>query len=81
MAMSFVNEMYEGQLLKDQLLEEAELSQDASAWLVTIGFSLRQVEPATIVNQASSKKLRRIYKVVTIQASSGAPLAMKMREI
>ena len=80
-AMSFVNEMYEGQPLKDLLLEEVEMVQDADAWLVTIGFSLPQEDAAASNASATGKKLRRVYKIVTINAQSGTPLSMKMREL
>jgi hypothetical protein len=79
-AMSFINEMYDGEPLKDVLLEEVEMAQEANAWLVTVGFSLPQ-EEAGANAPAGSKRLKRIYKIVTINAQSGVPLAMKIREL
>lgn len=80
-AVSFVNEMYEGQALKDLLLEEVEMEQEADAWLVTIGFSLSQEDVSPSHASTTSRKLRRVYKVVTINAQSGVPLSMKIREL
>jgi hypothetical protein len=80
-AVSFVNEMYEGQDLKDLLLEEVEMEQEIDAWLVTIGFSLPQEDVSPSHAATTSRKLRRVYKVVTINAQSGVPLSMKIREL
>jgi hypothetical protein len=80
-AMSFVNEMYEGQTLKDLLLEEVEMELEANVWLVTVGFSLPAEDAAASTLASAGKKARRVYKVVTIDATSGVPLSMKMREI
>ncbi|MBM5817869.1 MAG: hypothetical protein FJ083_15190 [Cyanobacteria bacterium K_Offshore_surface_m2_239] len=79
-ALSFIKEMVDGKPLKDVLLEEVELAPEADAWLVPVGFALPQ-EEAVANAPAGSKKLRRTYKSVTINAQSGVPLAMKIREL
>lgn len=80
-AMRFVNEMYGDQSLKDVLLEEVEMAQEVDAWLVTIGFSLPWEDVPPGNTAAAGKKLRRVYKIVAINAQSGVPLSMKMREL
>ncbi len=79
--MRFVNERDEGQALKDPLLEEVEMEPEANAWLVTLGFSLPLEDAAPRTIAAAGKKPTRVYKVVAIDANSGVPLSMKMREI
>jgi hypothetical protein len=78
-AMDFVRDMYEGQSLLDLLLEEVEMAQADDQWLVTIGFSLAKEESASIISPAT-RKLARHYKVIAVDALSGHPLSMKIRE-
>ena len=47
--MDFVRDMYEGERLRDLLLEEVEMAQNDDQWLVTIGFSLPKEESASIL--------------------------------
>ncbi|MFN9620975.1 MAG: hypothetical protein ACK55X_14825 [Synechococcaceae cyanobacterium] len=78
-AMDFVRDMYDGQSLRDLLLEEVEMTQADNQWLVTIGFSLAGEESASILSPATRKPARH-YKVIAVDALSGHPLSMKMRE-
>lgn len=78
-AMDFVRDMYEGERLRDLLLEEVEMAQNDDQWLVTIGFSLPKEEPSSILIPAT-KKLDRQYKVIAVDAVSGQPKSMKIRE-
>lgn len=79
-AMDFVRDMYEGQRLRDLLLEEVEMAPADNQWLVTIGFSLPKEESTSILSPATSKKLERQYKIVAVDAVSGQPISMKIRE-
>lgn len=79
-AMDFVRDMYEGERLRDLLLEEVEMAQNDDQWLVTIGFSLPKEESNSILSPATSKKLERQYKVIAVDAVSGKPKSMKIRE-
>ena len=79
-AMNFVLDMYEGQRLRDLLLEEVEMAQNHDQWLVTIGFSHPKEESTSILSPATSKKLERQYKVIAVDAVSGIPKSMKIRE-
>jgi hypothetical protein len=80
-AMDFVREMYAGERLQDLLLEEVEMDHANDQWLVTIGFSLPKEESTSIISPVTSRKLERNYKVVAIDAYSGTPLSMKIRDI
>lgn len=80
-AMDFVRDMYEGQRLRDLLLEEIEMAEGRDQWLVTIGFSLPKEESTSIISPATSRKFERNYKVVAVDACSGTPLSMKIRDI
>lgn len=79
-AMDFVRDMYEGQRLRDLLLEEVEMAQADNQWLITIGFSLPKEEPTSILSPATSKKLGRQYKIIAVDAVTGQPISMKIRE-
>lgn len=78
-AMEFVRDMYDGQGLRDLLLEEVELAQAGNQWLVTIGFLLARDESTSILTPAT-RRLARQYKVVAVDALSGQPVSMKIRE-
>lgn len=79
-AMEFVRDMYRGQGLRDVLLEEVELAQPGNQWLVTIGFLLARDESTSILTPAT-KRLARKYKIVAVDAISGRPISMKIREV
>lgn len=79
-AMAFVSDMYDGQRLRDLLLEEVEMAEADNKWLVTIGFSLAKEESTSILSPATSRKLARQYKIIAIDATSGQPVSMKIRE-
>lgn len=80
-AMGFVREIDQGERLRDLLLEEVEMDEGHDQWLVTIGFSLPKEESTAIISPATSRKIERNYKVVAVDAYSGAPLSMKIRDI
>ncbi len=77
-AMTFVKSLYSPQSLRDLLLEEVELSSDETEWLVTIGFSLPSEDNPLIGFGRTS--LQRHYKIVRVNAETGAPVSMKIRE-
>jgi hypothetical protein len=78
-AMGYVRDLYQGERLRDLLLEEVELSEKQNQWLVTIGFSLPKEEPVAIISP--SRPLARHYKVVHVDAETGEPLSMKIRDV
>lgn len=83
-AIAYIKELYEGVSLRDLLLEEVEYSDAADKWLVTIGFSLpetKEVSSSVIFPSKTSRELYRRYKTVIIDAISGAPDSMKIRNV
>jgi hypothetical protein len=83
-AIDYVKELYEGVSLRDLLLEEIEYSNASDKWLVTIGFSLpetKEVSSPVIVPAKTSRELSRRYKTVVIDAISGTPDSMKIRNV
>lgn len=83
-AIAYVKELYEGVSLRDLLLEEIEYSNASDKWLVTIGFSLpetKEVSSSVIFPSKTSRELSRRYKTVIIDAISGAPDSMKIRNV
>ncbi len=83
-AIAYVKELYEGVALRDVLLEEIEYSNATDKWLVTIGFSLpetKEVSSPVIFPVKTSRELSRRYKTVVIDAVSGTPDSMKIRDV
>jgi hypothetical protein len=83
-AIDYVKELYEGVSLRDLLLEEIEYSNASDKWLVTIGFSLpetKEVSSPVIFPAKTSRELSRRYKTVVIDAISGTPDSMKIRNV
>jgi len=83
-AIAYVKELYEGVALRDLLLEEIEYSNASDKWLVTIGFSLpetKEVSSPVIFPVKTSRELSRRYKTVVIDAVSGTPDSMKIRDV
>jgi hypothetical protein len=83
-AIAYVKELYEGVSLRDLLLEEIEYNNPSGKWLVAIGFSLpetKEVLSPVIFPAKTSRELSRRYKTVIIDAVSGAPVSMKIRNV
>ena len=83
-AIAYVKELYEGVSLRDLLLEEIEYSNASDKWLVTIGFSLpetKEVSSSVIFPSKTSRELSRRYKTVIIDAFSGTPDSMKIKNV
>ncbi|MCC5638276.1 hypothetical protein LC593_21045 [Nostoc sp. CHAB 5844] len=83
-AMEFVRDLYEDKQVKDILLEEIEFSESANQWLVTISFSIDKIKDdssSLIFSTRERGELGRKYKIVHIDAQSGKPISMKIREL
>jgi hypothetical protein len=83
-AMLFVVELYGKDKLENLLLEEIELSDDESYWFVTIGFNVIEEDLSSGIlrsmrTRASTDKGPRIYKQIKIDAETGVPLSLKIR--
>lgn len=63
-------------------LEEIELDPQEKYWLVTVGFFLPEKTETTfsILSQQSSKPIRA-YKLIKVDAKTGQPISMKIRQV
>ncbi len=83
-AMQFIRELYADNQIKGVLLEEIEFSEPANQWLITIGFTInktRENSSALADLILPEREIARKYKIVYIDAQSGKPISMKIREI
>ncbi|MBC7811772.1 MAG: hypothetical protein H7175_11525 [Burkholderiales bacterium] len=75
----------EGRPLENLLLEEVELSDDRRNWLITFGFDGPRPERRSTFEALQSmrdpERKERIYKIVTINASTSQFESMKIREV
>ena len=74
-AISSFNHLYDNrlELLKIQL-EEVELTEDGKYWLVTLSYPIENAIPGIL-------QVRKEYKVLKLDAETGALQSMKMREV
>jgi len=90
-AFTFINTLYSTQL-PGLRLEEVELSDDERRWLITMGFleaaDSALVQQPTSAAEAFVRALRttpsepqRVYKRIEIDAATGEPKAMKIRQL
>ena len=85
-AQDYINNVYAYQL-PHLLLEEVEESEDGEYWYITFGFDTdRIVDTDTMTATASlllnvRPKFFRAYKLITVRASDGKVMSMKIREI
>jgi hypothetical protein len=85
LAFSEVEKLY-GEHAFDLLLEEVEMTEDETYWLITVGFSLLSTRPGQASAARVSKtvaaalgRYERKYKVFKIDRRNGKVLSMKMR--
>jgi hypothetical protein len=66
-------------------LEEVEMSEDGTQWLVTYGFTAAEqdIERNSIFSGlgGTTTRTRRDYKVIAVDARTGEALSMKIREL
>ena len=74
-AKSYVKEVFSD--IKDLRLEEIERSSDRKHWLVTFSFS----RPDLTILGESFTNPHRDYKTVTVDANTGEPISVKIREL
>jgi hypothetical protein len=80
-AMNFVFDLYADERIEDILVEEVEFSELANQWLITIGFTITKVKDNSSSLILPEREIARKYKIVYIDAQSGKPISMKIREI
>lgn len=81
----YMRDLYQGEGLPNLRLEEVELSEDGSEWLVTFGFtaSEKDVETngfITAIGGATTRP-RRDYKIIRVDARTGKAIAMNIRTL
>jgi len=75
----FLGEMYANETITDIRLEEVELLEDGSFWLVTLSY-LRQLTPKQLADAFEGSPVRQ-YKVITLLANTGDIRSMKMKQL
>jgi hypothetical protein len=90
----YIKDLYnnQNQNIPNLLLEEVELDEYQSQWLITIGFDSFHEKTTTDTlssslsifpkkNSVTTTERERIYKVVRIDANDGKFISMKIREL
>lgn len=80
----YMRDLYQGENLPNFRLEEVELSEDSSEWLITFGFTASEKDVETnsfITALGSTSRPRRDYKLIRIDARTGKALAMNIRTL
>jgi len=84
-AASYLTDLLAGEPIADVRLEEVELSEDEAVWNVTLSLlrepRLSSGNAASPMLQVIAPKLERLYKIVVIDANSGAVKSMKIRHL
>jgi hypothetical protein len=80
-AMSYVRNLYSSEHIDDLLLEEVEFSESTEQWLVTIGFTILKIADNSTPLMFAKRNLVRHYKVIHVDAQTGKPVSMKIREM
>jgi hypothetical protein len=80
-AMSYVRQLYAHESIDDLLLEEVEFSESTEQWLITIGFTVSKITDDSTSFMFAKRNLVRHYKVIHVNAQSGQPVSMKIREM
>jgi len=85
LALEYVLDLFESEKITNVGLEEVEFDEAAKHWHVTVGFSRPWdvISPRSVLLSAmgAEEKLRRSYKVVTIDAALKKVLSVKNREV
>lgn len=63
-----------------RVLEEVELSEDEKYWLVTFSLLRKQAQMAP-VEMIKGTAYERVYKTVKVDAKTGEPVALKIRNL
>ncbi len=84
-ALNFVSDIIPNSGLIDPRLEEVESSTDGRNWYITISF-IRQIPPHSVAEKIAElanhfNPSDREYKLITIDAETGKPISMKIRQL
>jgi hypothetical protein len=80
-AESYVRSLFPESELRHLRLEEVDLSEDDSRWLITLGWLEPAVAGNGIVFSAALRTLPRVYKLFEIDAETGEVTSMKIRDV
>ena len=76
-ASQFIRDLL-GDSISDLLLEELEYDDGANRWTVTLSYARPAAAGDNVIVMLSPKT--RVYKKVQVDANTGMPLSMKIRE-
>jgi hypothetical protein len=79
-AKDFIQETFGDEAIMNVGLEEVKYDDDENSWKITVGFSRPWDDEGSLLVPLQ-RKYRRVYKVVTIDDSTGEPRAITLREI
>ena len=84
-ALEYVKDIIPNSGLIDPRLEEVESSDNGRNWFITVSF-VRKVPPTSIAEKITAlgtgiNPIEREYKLITIDAETGKPLSMKIRQL
>lgn len=77
-AIAFFGKIYADKDLRNVLLEEVK-ERDNEHWDVTIGYSELEQEQPAMMALTQGPRYRRVYKVLTVEKSTGAIKSMTLR--
>ncbi|MEO8395573.1 MAG: hypothetical protein ABI700_21440 [Chloroflexota bacterium] len=80
-ARDYIKFVYEDQKLGRLMLEEVELSEDESKWLITVGFDVAAPPTKYAGISPLIPDFVRSYKIITVDAFDGKVLSMKIRPV
>ncbi len=84
-AIAYIRELYQGEALPNLRLEEVEFSESDDRWHVTVGYTVtEQGEQSNALITAlggSATRSWREYKIIEIDAYTGAARSMKIRKL
>lgn len=80
-AKTYVKDLFEEERPANVALEEVEYDNQASEWLITVGFNRPWDKPKNFIAEAAGlNDPRRSYKVVRISDESGEVISVKNHE-
>lgn len=86
-AREYADDLYDGEQIKNLLLEEAVFDEEEKNWLITLGYDSSRVKRevpsglASALTSMSKEETLREYKVFSINGESGNLISMKLRKI
>ena len=79
-AMEYFDLIYDDKKYSDLQLEEVELSDDGSYWLITLGYGV-PVKSHAVVRALGSPTQYKKYKILKVKSDTGDVVSMKIRQL